>query len=129
MTKKHLVDREFVKANGPLRAHEVDALDALYPELFDATVEAVSARFAGRAVPEGKTEQVRGHVSALVASDLFAKLGTQDALVDLAVDAGKGAAEKWLAGSTSVTAARASASAPPPPSALADAHDPCPARK
>ncbi len=121
---KSFVDIEFVKANSALAAHEIEGLDALYPDLFDTVSESVSSRFAGRAVQPGQAEVARKHIAALVARELFSKLGTQAPDKAFAIDEAAKSAEEWLAMAPSISEARKSAA--PPPTALADAADPFP---
>jgi hypothetical protein len=124
-TTKALVDRDFVKSLETMRPHEIEAVDALYPGVFDKAVEDASARFEGRAVESGQADAVRRHLGALVVSELWKRLGTKDADIEYRVTSAKSEAEEWLKQSQTIDAARAST--PAGPTAFGQVSDPFPA--
>lgn len=112
MAKDQFVDRDFVRKvsleAGLMHPHDLEAVDAIYPKFFAETVEAVSARFAGRAVPSGKAEEVRRHLAALVIAELWKKRGAVDRDTNDRINDARNAALAWLGQSQSITEARAS---------------------
>jgi hypothetical protein len=122
MSKELNVDLEFVKKvaleAGSMQPHDIDAVEAIYPGTFEKAVAATAARFAGRAVPLGKSDEVRRHVAALVIETLWRKRKLNDPGVESVVLSARADAVAWLQTSKSVAEARAARSpsaAPPAP--------------
>ncbi len=118
-TKDVFVDRELVRQTaadtGSMYAHDIDAVEALYPEAFDASATAVSARFAGVSVAPGSRDEARRHLAALVIADLWDKRGrATDPNIDARVQDAKARALEWFASSKTVSE-RVRLSASPPP--------------
>lgn len=89
---------EEVESLTEMHGHQLEALDALYPDLFDKTVAEVSAQFQ-----EGNSATAKKHIAALVAERLYAKLGTRSPDTQFHIGVAAGEARKFLTTATATT--------------------------
>jgi hypothetical protein len=92
-TNTQPTDFDFLASLGTMRRHELEAVDALYPDAIEKAVEHASAQFDGIPTDAESAKQL----GAIVIAELFSKLGTKDADVAYRVNAAKDEATAWVA--------------------------------
>lgn len=105
---------EYVTQAGLIEVHDVEAVEAIYPGSFDASMALHAPKFAATADPK----LAREHLGALIAADLWEKRGGAQVNenIDARIQAAKAQAEAWL------VEARAPKEAPRPASYHPSAH-------
>jgi hypothetical protein len=85
---------EYVTQAGLIASHDVEAVEAIYPGSFDASVAAHTPKFAATSDPK----LAREHLGALIAADLWEKRGGRQVSedTDARIQSAKSQAEAWL---------------------------------
>lgn len=105
-SKNQTVDREYLASLDLVPAHDIAAVDAIYPGFVDAAIERIGGRFDGRQADGDELQ----HYAALVLREVWEKRGGArvNETVSARLDQATSDAASWLETAPAVAAVRVS---------------------